>query len=89
MSAIYPPGPWTTKGASIQAISHGVRFTIARVANRKLSLEGVVGAARLMSAAPEMLEACKISLANLEPLYASDHLVIRSLRASIAKAELP
>lgn len=43
--------------------------------------------ARLIAAAPELLEACKAAEANLSPEYASDHLVMRLLRVAIAKAE--
>ena len=54
---IYAPGPYAIKGQSIQAIDHGIRFTIATVKSPKLSPEGVAGTARLMSAAPDLLDA--------------------------------
>ena len=44
------------------------------------------GNARLMSAAPELINACKMALQNLAPLYSSDHLVIKTLKSAIAKA---
>jgi len=42
--------------------------------------------ARLIAAAPELLEACKLAEENLAPLYSGDHLVLRTLRAAIQKA---
>jgi hypothetical protein len=42
--------------------------------------------ARLIASAPELLKACKLALENLEPVYPMDHLVMKSLRAAIAKA---
>lgn len=42
--------------------------------------------ARLIAAAPELLEACETALENLAPLYSSEHLVMKRLRAAIAKA---
>ena len=86
MTSIYAPGPWSIKGSGIQAIDHGTRFTIARVSNQKLSPEGIKGTVKIMAAAPELLEACTIALSNLSSLYASDHFVIKSLKAAIQKA---
>ncbi len=34
----------------------------------------------------ELVAACEAALANLTPTYASDHFVIKSLRAAIARA---
>jgi len=42
--------------------------------------------ARLMLAAPALLEACETAYANLRNSYASDHLVIKQLTAAIAQA---
>lgn len=42
--------------------------------------------ARLIAAAPELLAACEAAEANLSPLYCSEHLVMKLLRAAIAKA---
>lgn len=43
--------------------------------------------ARLIASAPELLEACKIAEQNLSPAYCSAHIVLKMLRAAIAKAE--
>ena len=43
--------------------------------------------APVVVAAPELLEACRTALENLAPTYCSDHLVMKRLRAAIAKAE--
>ena len=42
--------------------------------------------ARLIAAAPELLEACEAAYANLKPAYSSEHIVIRRLRAAISAA---
>ena len=34
----------------------------------------------------ELLEACQLALANLAPIYSSDHLVIKKLTSAIANA---
>lgn len=47
----------------------------------------VLGAATLLKAAPELLEACKLVLANLILVYSSDHLCLQKIKAAIAKAE--
>ena len=39
------------------------------------------------AAAPDLLAACKLTLANLAPMYSEDHLCITTLKAAIAKAE--
>jgi hypothetical protein len=43
-------------------------------------------AARLMAAAPDLLEAVMLAEENLAPIYASDHIVLRKLRAAIGAA---
>ena len=42
--------------------------------------------ARLIAAAPDLLEAAQTALTNLTPLYSREHIVIRHLRAAIHKA---
>jgi hypothetical protein len=42
--------------------------------------------AKLIAAAPDLLEACKTALDNLAPAYSRDHLVIKLLQSAIAKA---
>lgn len=96
--APHTPGPWHANGSSVQA----GRQTIATVTRLPLRFDsmnmpvwseaGKYGPhwanARLLAAAPMLLEACEIALANLTPAYSSDHLVIKSLRTAIAKAKV-
>jgi len=42
---------------------------------------------RAVNSHEELVEACIIAEQNLSPIYSSDHLVIKSLRQAIAKAE--
>jgi hypothetical protein len=42
--------------------------------------------AHLIAAAPELLEACRTAEANLASLYSGDHIVMKRLRAAVAKA---
>lgn len=88
------PGPWTV---------HGDNHTLIGCDDRKMMLAEVLwehvvtewgrplaeaqANARLIAAAPELLEACEAALANLTPLYSADHHVMRLLTAAIAKAE--
>ena len=74
------PGPWTVQdGLGLETII-GADGKAVTNPHRKCD-------ARLIAAAPELLEACKMAFDNLKPAYSSDHLVIRTLRAAIAKAE--
>lgn len=43
--------------------------------------------ARLIAAAPDLLEACKLVLENIAPKYSSYHICVEKLRAAISKAE--
>jgi hypothetical protein len=54
---------------------------VASVGNRNTKAN-----AKLIAASPELLEACKLAEANLSPIYPSEHLVMKSLRAAIHKA---
>lgn len=97
----HTPGPWwigephqDDEGfteipihASIKGIVNSL-LTPAVLCLQFENMEGMQEAnARLIAAAPELLAACEIALANLVPAYASDHLVIKSLRAAISKAK--
>jgi hypothetical protein len=42
--------------------------------------------AALIAAAPDLLEAVMLAEENLAPIYASDHIVLRKLRAAIGAA---
>jgi hypothetical protein len=66
----------------LHAIIRERDFTHNRVAGFATSLELAV----VLAAAPELLEACETALANLAPIYPSNHIVMEQLRAAIAKA---
>lgn len=96
----HTPGPWMARGKSIKGdIDHGKRHTIARADSRGRFLPGYDEAnARLMAAAPEMLETLKdlenvlgclieegrIEWCNNAPIV---HGKLEDARAAIEKAE--
>ena len=47
----------------------------------------IEGNCNLITAAPDLLEACETALENLAPKYAGDHIVVKRLRAAITKAK--
>lgn len=53
----YTPGPWVVKGQSIKAIDHSLYFSIASAKSTKLTTEGNLANARLIAAAPDLLDA--------------------------------
>jgi len=63
----HTPGPWRAEGGAIKAVSHGRTFTIATVAKKLFTEEGRYDNARLMAAAPDLLEALKICLDASRP----------------------
>lgn len=88
----HAPAPW--EYVPIERDEDDVVYNVASVRARPEGGQAITGVAdvweeanaRLIAAAPELLEAATLAFANLEPAYSSDHLVIRSLRAAIAKA---
>lgn len=52
----YSPGPWTADKGAVKAFAHGKYYTVALVDKKKFTPEGREGNARLIAAAPEMLE---------------------------------
>lgn len=78
----FTPGPWFAAPAL-----RGGGWHVSVSADEYDPIDLWSGAnARLIAAAPELLKACETALANLAPLYSSEHLVIRRLRTAIAKA---
>lgn len=61
-------GSWRSEGKSIKALSHGKWFTIAKAQCKKFTDSGNEANARLMSAAPELLERCENALEQLEKM---------------------
>jgi hypothetical protein len=85
----HTPGPWHTgegKAATIVYTDIGFAICDAKVFHGRHGQGESNANARLLAAAPDLLEACETALENLSPLYCGDHLVITRLRAAIAKA---
>lgn len=55
-------GPWHVVGNCVKCIDHGRYYTVARVHNPKFTPEGNEANARLIAAAPELLEALESML---------------------------
>lgn len=87
MKTQHTPGPWIIEsGVGFYSIicRDGGKYDGATIAHEVCNGEAN---ANLIAAAPDLLEACKLAEANLAPAYSSDHLVMKSLRVAIAKAE--
>lgn len=97
--SIYAPGPYAVKVTSfgittIQAIDHGVYFKLCKIDANKLSPEGVAGTARLMAAAPDLLDALYLALPFIEDCAMDDcykpgyvNKTLAAIKAAITKAE--
>jgi hypothetical protein len=95
MTAKHTPGPWNT-GNSINEFKEGSAWTVPVWSHNgpewgKMAAEAIAPTremaqanARLISAAPDLLEACKIALNAFEHNYAIDWAVLQS---AISKAE--
>lgn len=81
----HTPGPWYVHGSIISPTPTGKRFAIAEVFRD--SIETANANARLIAAAPDLLEACKQAVNALELAHGGrDTLVLRKLRGTIEKA---
>jgi len=89
MNNQFTPGNWKIEGQSIiTEPDKGNKLVIADLTDSgAMDKEQVAANGHLIAAAPELLEACKLTLENLTPLYFTDHLCIEKLKAAIAKAE--
>jgi len=93
----HTPGPWTARindrGIGDADVIHrdDEKYSVICRMYDAMLCKGHGGTAadnaRLIAAAPDLLEACKITLENLRPLYPSNHLCIKKLTSVIAKAE--
>lgn len=89
----HTPGPWKFASDQHSDYQHAIaaengKHVGAAYHNHPCRMTAEEKAnARLIAAAPELLEACETALTNLSPLYASDHLVIRRLTAAIKKTK--
>jgi hypothetical protein len=82
----YTAGEWDHYGTTTIRSASGK--LIAEVYDGDDGTEGEANR-DLISAAPDLLKACQIAVSNLAPLYPSDHLVMKRLRAALAKAGVP
>lgn len=90
----HTPGPWKVVGRDIRAddyikVGKGGYFSIAYMAN-PISRDDIMDAnARLIAAAPELLEACKIALSTINDEYPKGEMMgpKQALKYAIAKAE--
>jgi hypothetical protein len=80
----FTPGPWR-----VRASPHGKRYACVQLGRDKdyTTLELEPADARLIAAAPELLEACKDALRDLIADGHEHYRVVDTLRAAIAKAE--
>ena len=51
-------GPWKIDDHAIKAIDHGRRYTVATVMNNIFTPEATAANARVIAAAPDLLDAC-------------------------------
>ena len=92
----HTPGPWTVCGPRIEAHDRdGLPFAIAEVWSGTRTTPREDADARLIAAAPELLEAANLALRAIDPTGESKKddvggplfLSAKALRAAIAKAE--
>ncbi len=86
----HTPGPWTvekTKGSGLRIQSHEKIICWLSPLKQYEGLKNEEVNARLISAAPELLETCKITLDQLELAGYDDGNTKQILKQAIAKAE--
>jgi hypothetical protein len=81
----HTPGPWDTKEGQIYPEESG--RTLALITYYDRDNKEDVANARLIAAAPELLEACEAVYANLNPAYLHNRLCMRLLQKAIEKAK--
>jgi hypothetical protein len=93
----HTPGPWARIGTTVYALMHdgwkrGVeqfknRFTVQVQRDRECSEEEAEANARLIAAAPDLLEALEQAVTSMQDSgYPNSHVAVRAARAAIAKA---
>lgn len=77
MKTLHTPGPWPTReSATHVTVTNASGYAVFHDDKR---IPGVMADARLIAAAPELLDACKAALSDDQPY-------IEKCRAAIAKA---
>lgn len=86
----HTPGPWgctETEGSwTISADADPVYIATVAMPGRMSKVDQAEANARLIAAAPELLEACQLALDSLNSLVATNTLSKQLLRAAIARA---
>ena len=95
MMATYNPGPWQRNGVRqklgaedcITVGADGFVIAFLPIGRRPQEQAGAIADARLIAAAPELLEACRAYLADREEAgCTADSIAVREMRAAVAKA---
>lgn len=69
----HAPGPWQIDGQAIKSIDHGRRYTVATVMNNSFTPEANAANARVIAAAPDLLNACMRALLLLSDPEADEN----------------
>lgn len=94
----HTPGPWDVQNKGtlgtrsarhevVAGINKDGRKNLPKIVKMPDLTARSYANARLISAAPELLEACKLVYRNLKPIYSDEHLCMKLLRSAIKKAE--
>lgn len=80
------PGPYTVRGLSIQAITHGEYFTVAHCYCPRLTHQGNLANAKLFAAAPDLhtalqdlVAAAQFNPSELSPTHPDVQQALRAL----------